>query len=102
MRQGRQNLECSAGAPRASPQQAQMGAFSTGNSDQQAAQIGAEESCGRGVPHRAQEAGSSVQLKLSRGLRSTRTTARHRVVCDGGTSVIRIPEFLLKTHLAQG
>ena len=78
------------GALSASPQRAQAGPLQAENSDQQTGQIGTEESRGRGEPQRAQEAGSRAQLKLSIGLRSTRTTARHRVVCDGGTSVMRM------------
>jgi len=38
----------------------------------------------------------------SKGLRSTRTTARHRVVSDGGTTVVLAPVILWKTHLAAG
>ena len=41
-----------------------------------------------------------AQLKASMGLRSTRTTARHRVVSDGVTSNVSEPESLRKTHLA--
>src|SRR5208282_1960731 len=81
-------------------QRAQTGPLWTGNSDQQTGQIGTEESCGRGEPHRAQEEGSRAQLKLSIGLRSTRTTARQRVVCASGTSVMRMAVSLEKTHLA--
>jgi hypothetical protein len=40
-----------------------------------------------------------VEEITSRGLRSTRTIARHRVVSDGGTSIASEPGFLLKTHL---
>jgi hypothetical protein len=36
------------------------------------------------------------------GLRSTRATARHRVVSDGGTSNVSEPESLRKTHLTLG
>lgn len=43
-----------------------------------------------------------AQLKLSKGLRKTRTTARQRTVCDGGTSAVPMPESLWKTHLASG
>ena len=70
------------------------------NSDQQASQIGAEDSCGRGEPHRAQGAGRRAQLRTSRGLRSTRATARHRVISDGGTSIVSEPWSLRKTHLS--
>ena len=38
----------------------------------------------------------------SKGLRSTRATARHRVVSDGGTSNVSEPESLRKTHLTWG
>jgi hypothetical protein len=104
MRQDRQSAMVwpSVGAFRASPQRAHAGAPAVENSDQQTVQIGTEESRGRGQPQREQEAGRRAQLKLSMGLRSTRTTARHRVVSDGGTSVIRTPESLWKTHLASG
>lgn len=104
MRQARQSDdgERLAGAFKASPQRIHTGPVWTGNSVQQASQIGIDESRGRGEPQRAQEAGRSAQLKLSMGLRSTRTTARHRVVCEGGTSVMRMPESLWKTHLATG
>jgi len=86
----------------ASPQRAQTGPDWTGNSDQQTGQIGTEESSGKGEPQRAQEEGSRAQLKLSIGLRSTRTTARQRVVCANGTSAVRIAVSLEKTHLASG
>ncbi len=36
------------------------------------------------------------------GLRSTRATARQRVVSDGGTSNVSEPESLRKTHLTLG
>ena len=71
-----------------------------GNSIQQASQIGTEESCGRGKPQREHEAGRRAQLKASMGLRSTRATARHREVSDGGTSIVSEPESLRKTHLS--
>jgi hypothetical protein len=86
----------------ASPQRAQTEPDWTGNSDQQTGQIGTEESSGKGEPQRAQEEGSRAQLKLSIGLRSTRTTARQRVVCANGTSAVRIAVSLEKTHLASG
>jgi hypothetical protein len=86
----------------ASPQRAQAGTVWTGNSDQQTGQIGTEESAGRGEPQRSQEEGRRAQLKLSIGLRSTRTTARQRVVCARGTSVTRMAVSLEKTHLASG
>lgn len=103
MRQARQNLEMEgpAGAFSASPHRVHAGPLWTANSVQQTGQIGAEESCGRGEPQRAQGDGRIAQLKLSMGLRSTRTTARHRVVSDGGTSVVRKPVSLWKTHLAR-
>jgi len=86
----------------ASPQRAQTEPDWTGNSDQQTGQIGTEESSGKGEPQRAQEVGRRAQLKLSIGLRSTRTTARQRVVCANGTSAVRIAVSLEKTHLASG
>jgi len=86
----------------ASPQRAQTEPDWTGNSDQQTGQIGTEESSGKGEPQRAQEEGSRAQLKLSIGLRSTRTTARQRVVCANGTSAVRMAVSLEKTHLASG
>jgi len=86
----------------ASPQRAQTEPDWTGNSDQQTGQIGTEESSGKGEPQRAQEEGRRAQLKLSIGLRSTRTTARQRVVCANGTSAVRIAVSLEKTHLASG
>jgi hypothetical protein len=103
MRQARQSLEKEGpeGALSASPHRTQAGAVWTENSVQQTGQIGAEESCGRGEPQRAQGDVRRAQLKLSMGLRSTRTTARHRVVSDGGTSVVRKPVSLWKTHLAR-
>jgi hypothetical protein len=86
----------------ASPQRAQTEPDWTGNSDQQTGQIGTEESSGKGEPQRAQEEGRRAQLKLSIGLRSTRTTARQRVVCANGTSAVRMAVSLEKTHLASG
>jgi len=86
----------------ASPQRAQTEPDWTGNSDQQTGQIGTEESSGKGEPQRAQEVGRRAQLKLSIGLRSTRTTARQRVVCANGTSAVRMAVSLEKTHLASG
>lgn len=88
------------GAGSASPQRRHEGGAWRGNSVQQTSQIGARESRGRSEPQREQEVGKRVQLKLSRGLRSTRTTARQRVVCDGGTSLTALRESLWKTHLA--
>src|SRR5208282_1189031 len=38
----------------------------------------------------------------SRGLRSTRATARHLEISDGGTSNVSEPESLRKTHLTRG
>ncbi len=93
--------ECPAGALSASPQRAHTGSLGTGKSVQQTSQIGTGESSGRGEPQRAQEAGRREQLTASMGLRSTRTTARHRVVGDDGTSLVPLPEFLWKTHLAR-
>ena len=86
----------------ASPQRTQTGPLWTENSDQQTGQIGTEESSGKGEPQRAQDEGRRAQLKLSIGLRSTRTTARQRVVCANGTSVVRMAVSLEKTHLASG
>ena len=40
-----------------------------------------------------------VQLNASMGLRSTRATARQREIGDSGTSSVREPESLRKTHL---
>ena len=71
----------------------------TGISVQQTSQIGTEEKRGRGEPQREQEAGRRAQPTASRGLRSTRATARHREVSDGGTSNVSEPESLRKTHL---
>ena len=85
----------------ASPQRRHVGAAWRGNSVQQTSQMGTKESRGRGEPHKEQGAGKKVQLKLSKGLRSTRTTARQRVVSDGGTPVAAMRESLWKTHLAQ-
>lgn len=104
MRQVRQSVETEgvAEAVMASPQRAQTGPLWTENSDQQTGQIGTEESSGKGEPQRAQEEGRRAQLKLSIGLRSTRTTARQRVVCANGTSVVRMAVSLEKTHLASG
>ena len=92
----------SAGAARVSPQRKHRGPLRAGKSIQQALQIGAEESCGRGEPQRAQEAGKRAQPKASMGLRSTRATARQREVSDGGTSNVSEQESLLKTHLSWG
>jgi hypothetical protein len=88
--------------PSLSPQRAHAGPLGTGNSVQQTGQIGVAERRGRLEPQRAHEAGRRAQLKLSRGLRSTRTTARHLVVSDGGTVIELAPVFLWKTHLASG
>jgi hypothetical protein len=70
------------------------------NSIQQASQIGTEESRGREEPQREQSEGSNAQLAASTGLRSTRATARHAEVSDGGTSSVSELCSLLKTHLA--
>lgn len=90
------------GAFKASPQRTQKAPVWLGNSSQQASQIGTKERRGSEEPQRTQEAGRSVQPRLSRGLRSTRTTARHREVSESGTSVLRMPESWKKTHLASG
>ena len=70
-----------------------------GNSVQQTSQIGTGRAAAEGEPQREQGAGRRAQLKASMGLRSTRTTARHREVPDGGTSIVSEPESLRKTHL---
>ena len=64
--------------------------------------MGTEESCGREELHRAQEAGRKAQLTAWKGLRSTRATARQRVVGEGGRECAMAPESLLKTHLTPG
>jgi hypothetical protein len=61
--------------------------------------MGTEVRCGRGEPHKAQEAGRRAQPSASMGLRSTRATARQREVSDGGTSNVSEPESLRKTCL---
>lgn len=43
-----------------------------------------------------------AQPSASRGLRSTRATARHRLTSDGGTSNVSDLESLRKTHLTLG
>ena len=43
-----------------------------------------------------------AQPRASRGLRSTRATARHRLTSDGGTSNVSDLESLRKTHLTLG
>jgi hypothetical protein len=90
------------GAFRLSPQREQHAPLRTGNSAQQASQIGTEERRGKGEPQSAQNAGRRAQLKLSMGLRSTRATARHLIVSDGGIPLARMPKSLWKTHLAYG
>jgi hypothetical protein len=82
-----------------SPQREHAAPSRAGISAQQTSQIGMEESRGRGEPQREHVAGRRVQVAASTGLRSTRTTARHRVVSDGGTSNVSEPESLRKTHL---
>lgn len=103
MRQARHRLKSAESdeTVSASPQRGHTAADWRGNSFQQISQMGTRESRGRGRPHKEQEAGKNAQLKLSKGLRSTRTTARHRVVCEGGTSTAAMRESLWKTHLAQ-
>jgi hypothetical protein len=101
MRQARQRSS-GAGAVNGSPQQRHTSPSRTGISIQQTSQIGAEEKRGRGEPQRVQQAGNSTDPAASRGLRSTRTTARHADVgdsADGGTSNVMEPESLRKTHL---
>jgi hypothetical protein len=61
--------------------------------------MGTDERSGRGEPQRAQPEGRRAQLIASRGLRSTRATARHADVPDGGTSSVSEFGSLLKTHL---
>jgi len=90
------------GPSSASPQREQAGPLSGGNSVQQRSQIGAIESCGSREPQRTQGEGKTAQLTASMGLRSTRTTARHREVSGGGTSNVSEPESLRKTHLTRG
>lgn len=85
-----------------SPQRTQPTPVRAGISVQQTAQIGTEESRGSREPQREHEAGRSVQPKLSMGLRSTRTTARHRWVSEVGTTFALASEVLWKTHLASG
>jgi hypothetical protein len=104
MRQARQSLAAErVGADvRVSPQRAHADSLRTENSVRQTGQIGTLESCGKGEPQRAHAAGRRAQLKLSTGLRGTRTTARQRVVSDGGTTVVLATLLLWKTHLASG
>src|ERR1035441_156561 len=101
IRQARQMVSAVpiSGSFRVSPQRAHAEPESAGISAQQAPQIGTEENCGRGEPHKLHRAGRSAQLTASRGLRSTRAIARHAEVSDGGTSSVRDPESLRKTHL---
>jgi hypothetical protein len=61
--------------------------------------MGTEERCSRGQPQREQEAGRRAEPIASRGLRSTRATARQREVSDSEPSIVSEPEFLRKTHL---
>lgn len=109
-RQARQRLpagmaegcrERSTTASAASPQRTQAAASWGTTSDQQAAQIGANESCGRRYPQREHEAGKIVQASASRGLRSTRDTARHLEISDGVASNVSEPRSLRKTHLSR-
>ena len=94
--------EAFTGRSSASPQRAHAAASWVETSDQQAAQIGAEESCGRRDPHREHEVGRTVQAIASKGLRSTRDTARHLEISDGVASNVSEPESLRKTHLLRG
>lgn len=89
------------GRSRLSPQRVHTPASAEATSDQQAAQIGAEESCGRRDPQREQEVGKIVQAIASNGLRSTRDTARHLEISDGVASNVSEPESLRKTHLSR-
>jgi hypothetical protein len=61
--------------------------------------MGAASKRGKGVPQSAQEVGSRTHPSASRGLRSTRATARQRAEDDGGSSTDSEPESLRKTHL---
>jgi len=101
MRQARHSAPTDAESS-VSPQREHAGPVRTGNSVQQAAQIGTEEKCGRGEPHREQKPGRRAQPTASMGLRRTRATARQREVSDGGTSSVSEPESLRKTHLTWG
>jgi hypothetical protein len=89
----------SVGPSRQSPQRAHKVQSRTGKSAQQSSQIGAGERRGKGQPQRAQSSGRRAQLKMSAGLRRTRTTARQREVSGGGTSFANKQEFWWKTHL---
>src|SRR3954452_21447057 len=100
MRQARQVPEREAVSGRRSPQREHTGAFWTGNSAQQLSQTGADDRSGKEEPQRVQTAGSKAQLAASMGLRSTRTTARHAEVPEGGTSTVSALGVLLKTHLS--
>jgi hypothetical protein len=84
-----------------SPQREHRDPDWTGTSDQQAAQIGTEERRGSGEPQTEQESRKTVQLTASKGLRSTRDTARHLEIPDSGTSSVDERESLRKTHLAE-
>jgi hypothetical protein len=61
--------------------------------------MGTDDSCGSGEPQRVQGAGRRTELIASRGLRSTRATARQRDVSESEPSIVSEPWFLLKTHL---
>jgi len=61
--------------------------------------MGTKERRASGEPQREQEVGKIVQATASRGLRSTRDTARHLEISDSGTSIACERESLLKTHL---
>ena len=98
MRQALQRLDLPARSS-VSPQHEQASPSSAGIPAQQRSQIGTEESCGRGEPQSEQDDGRRAQPTASTGLRSTRATARHLVVSDGGTSNVMEPESLRKTHL---
>lgn len=102
MRQARQSAYADPCESIESPQRAHARPLWAGNSAQQTSQIGTEERRGRGEPQRTHEEGRRAQLNTSTGLRSTRTTARHRVVSGGGTSNVSEPESLRKTHLIRG
>lgn len=56
----------------------------------------------RGLPQWAQGEGNSAQERLSTGLRSTRTTARHAEVSDGGRPTAKGSVRVEKAHLTPG
>ena len=90
------------GRSRMSPQRAHMESR-LGRELQTSRQHRLERKRGAGGENRRaeHEAGKRVQLTASMGLRSTRDTARHLEISDGGTSSVSERESLRKTHLAQ-